>query len=72
MAEKPEDFNLPLSVITKLIKDALPENSTVSKDARQALSKATSFFILYLTSCANNVATENERMDLTEQDVCDA
>lgn len=25
MAEKPEDFNMPSAVVTKLMKDALPE-----------------------------------------------
>ncbi|RWS07940.1 DNA polymerase epsilon subunit 3-like protein [Dinothrombium tinctorium] len=72
MAEKPEDFNLPHSVIAKLIKDALPENVVVSKDARTALSKATSFFILYLTSFAKNDSEHNERLSLTADDLFNA
>jgi DNA polymerase epsilon subunit 3 len=69
MAERPEDLNLPNSIITRIIKDAvgslcqlwhlalalhfirqIPEGVNVSKDARLAISKAASIFVLYVTS----------------------
>jgi len=72
MAEKPEDFALPNAVVTKLIKDALPEGVVVSKDAKAALGKATSIFILYATSVTTQAAASNNRKSLAPQDVLNA
>lgn len=44
-----EDLQLPLSVVSKIIKDSLPPGVIVSKEARMAMSKAASVFILYCT-----------------------
>ena len=43
MAERPEDLNLPMSVVTRITKEALPDGCMVSKEARLALSKAARF-----------------------------
>ena len=40
MAERPEDLNLPMSVVTRITKEALPDGCMISKEARLALSKA--------------------------------
>lgn len=69
MAERPEDLNLPNAVITRIIKDALPEGVNVSKDARLAMSKAASVFVLYATSCANNFAMKAKRKTISGPDV---
>ena len=69
MAEKAADLNLPSSVITNIIKEALPENVLVSKETRVAISKAATVFILYCTACANNFAAESKRKTLKESDV---
>uniref|UniRef100_V5HH94 DNA polymerase epsilon subunit 3 n=1 Tax=Ixodes ricinus TaxID=34613 RepID=V5HH94_IXORI len=61
MAERPEDLHLPVSVVTRIVKDALPDGVNVSKEARVALSKAASVFVLYATSCANNFAVKSKR-----------
>jgi len=50
MAEKPEDLNLPNAVVTRIIKESLPSGINVGKDARLAISKAASVFVLYATS----------------------
>ena len=39
MAEKPEDLNLPTSIVTKIIKDCLPASCKVSKEANAAITK---------------------------------
>ena len=39
MAEKPEDLNLPTSIVTKIIKDCLPVSCKVSKEANAAITK---------------------------------
>lgn len=72
MAEKPEDLNLPNAAIVKIVKDSLPPGINIAKDARQAIGKAASIFILYCTSCANNHALKGKRKTLTGQDVLDA
>nr|CAB3228027.1 CBF-2 transcription factor CBF/NF-Y/archaeal histone -2 [Phallusia mammillata] len=69
MAEKPEDLNLPTSVITRIIKEALPDGVIMSKESRAAISKAASVFVLYCTSCANNFAMQQKRKTLKDVDV---
>ncbi|XP_048875439.1 DNA polymerase epsilon subunit 3 [Brienomyrus brachyistius] len=69
MAERPEDLNLPNAVITRIIKEALPEGVNVSKEARRAISQAASVFVLYATSCANNFAMKAKRKTLNAADV---
>lgn len=72
MAEKVEDLNLPASVVTRIIKESLPSNANVSKEARVAVAKAASIFVLYLTSTANNIATQAKRKTISGQDVLKA
>ncbi|XP_061743538.1 DNA polymerase epsilon subunit 3 isoform X1 [Nerophis ophidion] len=69
MAERPEDLNLPNAVITRIIKEALPDGVNVSKEARRAISQAASVFVLYTTSCANNFALKAKRKTLNAGDV---
>lgn len=72
MAEKPEDLNLPNAVISRLMKEVLPDGVNVSKEARSAISRAASVFVLYTTSCANNLAQKQKRKTLTGLDVLTA
>uniref|UniRef100_A0A2R5LHM6 DNA polymerase epsilon subunit 3 n=1 Tax=Ornithodoros turicata TaxID=34597 RepID=A0A2R5LHM6_9ACAR len=72
MAERPEDLNLPMSVVTRIVRDALPDGVNVSKEARAALAKAASVFVLYATSCANNIAVRGKRKTVTGSDIVSA
>uniref|UniRef100_A0A6J0UVP9 DNA polymerase epsilon subunit 3 n=2 Tax=Pogona vitticeps TaxID=103695 RepID=A0A6J0UVP9_9SAUR len=72
MAERPEDLNLPNAVITRIIKEALPDGVNISKEARSAVSRAASVFVLYATSCANNFAMKGKRKTLNAGDVLSA
>ncbi|XP_076343271.1 DNA polymerase epsilon subunit 3-like [Tachypleus tridentatus] len=72
MAERTEDFNLPNSVITRIVKEALPDGVNISKEARSAFSKAASIFVLYATSSANNFALKAKRKTLSGNDVLTA
>lgn len=72
MAERPEDLNLPNAVVTRIIKEAIPDGVSVSKEARLAISKAASVFVLYATSCSNNFALKNKRKTINAQDVLSA
>eukprot|EP00088_Acartia_fossae_P031722 TRINITY_DN32538_c0_g1_i1.p1 TRINITY_DN32538_c0_g1~~TRINITY_DN32538_c0_g1_i1.p1 ORF type:complete len:148 (-),score=37.51 TRINITY_DN32538_c0_g1_i1:40-483(-) len=72
MAERPEDLNLPTSVVTKIIKDCLPNTCKVSKEANAAIAKAASVFVLYATSSANSAAQKCSRKTITGSDVINA
>ncbi|KAK2585091.1 hypothetical protein KPH14_008603 [Odynerus spinipes] len=72
MAERLEDLNLPNAVITRIIKEALPDGVTIGKDARTAVAKASSIFILYLTSSANIIAKKANRKTISSTDVIQA
>ncbi|XP_053138255.1 DNA polymerase epsilon subunit 3 [Hemicordylus capensis] len=72
MAERPEDLNLPNAVITRIIKEVLPDGVNISKEARSAISRAASVFVLYATSCANNFAMKGKRKTLNAGDVLSA
>ena len=47
MAERPEDLNLPTSIVTKIIKDCLPASCKVSKEANAAIAKVRDFDDIY-------------------------
>uniref|UniRef100_A0A8D8PQ28 DNA polymerase epsilon subunit 3 n=1 Tax=Cacopsylla melanoneura TaxID=428564 RepID=A0A8D8PQ28_9HEMI len=71
MAESLDDLNLPSVAILRLIKEALPEDSklSISKDVKLAAGKATSLFILHLTTEALSIAQEKKRKVLSGPDV---
>merc|ERR1712029_133220 len=72
MGERPEDLNLPTSIVTKIIKDCLPNTCKVSKEANAAIAKAASVFVLYATSSANAAAQKCSRKTITGGDVITA
>ena len=43
-------LSLPTACIARICKNALPEKSSLSKDAKQAIARATGIFVLYLAS----------------------
>uniref|UniRef100_A0A452EAY1 Transcription factor CBF/NF-Y/archaeal histone domain-containing protein n=1 Tax=Capra hircus TaxID=9925 RepID=A0A452EAY1_CAPHI len=49
-----------------IIKEVLPDGVNISKEARSAVSRAASVFVLYATSCANNFAMEGKPMEEME------
>ncbi len=69
MAERPEDLNLPNSIVTRIIKESLPDGVNVSKEARSAIAKAASVFVLYATSCSNGLAMKANRKTISGADV---
>lgn len=60
---------MPNAVITRIIKDTLPEGVAVAKEARSAIAKAASVFVLYTTSTANSLAQKNKKKTVSAQDV---
>lgn len=72
MVENVSDFKMPEKVVTKLLKDSLPDNVLVSKDAKNAACRSASIFILQLSIAAAEKAQENDRTSLENQDVIKA
>jgi hypothetical protein len=50
MENQIDEFDFPMATVARIAKAAVPEGTNFSKDARLALTKATSVFISYLTS----------------------
>lgn len=72
MAEKPSDFTLPEKIVSKILKDALPDNVAVSKDAKSAAARGAAMFILNLVISANSQAEDTKRDTISCQDILDA
>ncbi|XP_063227399.1 DNA polymerase epsilon subunit 3 [Bacillus rossius redtenbacheri] len=72
MAERIEDLNLPNAVVTRIAKEALPDGVNIAKDARTALAKVASIFVLYVTSSANKIAHASNHKTVSGTDVLQA
>lgn len=72
MAETISDFNMPEKVVTRLLRDALPDNVVISKDAKNAACRSASIFILHLSIAAAEKAQTNKRRTLENQDIIKA
>lgn len=72
MAERLEDLNLPVTAITRIAKEVLPANIIVSKEAKTALARAASVFILYVSNQATTIATNRNKKTISAQDVLEA
>lgn len=72
MAERLEDLNLPVTAITRIAKEVLPANVIVSKEAKTALARAASVFILYVSNQATTIATSKNKKTISAPDVLEA
>lgn len=72
MAEQPSDFNMPEKIVTKLLKESLPDNIVISRDAKSAAARGASIFILQLVIAANEHARQAGRRKFDTQDIIKA
>ena len=72
MVERIEDLNLPNAVITRLIKEGLPDNANVSKEARAAIARAASVFVIFLTSTSTALARKQNHKTITATNILDS
>ena len=63
------EFEPPAACIRRLLKQSLPKTTNISKDSLSAISRASGIFVLYLTTCANDVARESRRSTIVAKDV---
>lgn len=69
---KAPDFEPPQASIGRILKAALPENVSITKDARAAFARAAGIFIFYITQCANDFCREGKRQTIFPADVINA
>lgn len=72
MVENVSDFKMPEKVVSRLLKDSLPDNVIISKDAKNAACRAASIFILQLSIAAAEKAQRSNRDTLDSQDIIKA
>jgi DNA polymerase epsilon subunit 3 len=71
-SSKTPEFEPPQACVSRIIKNVLPDNVQITKDARAAFTRAAGIFIFYLTHCANDFSKENKRSTIQTQDVLNA
>src|SRR6476661_3202343 len=64
-----EDHELPKTILTRLLKQSLPEGTLIQKDAKIAISKSTLVFVNYVTFLANEIAKQAGLKTLTPEHV---
>ncbi|CAF1417894.1 unnamed protein product [Rotaria sp. Silwood1] len=69
MSDEVDDLSFPNAVITRLMNEALDGSTTISKEARTAMSRAALTFILYISTTANQYASNAKRKTVTVQDI---
>ncbi|KAK6050390.1 hypothetical protein COOONC_12105 [Cooperia oncophora] len=69
---KIEDLRLPPTVVSRIVDRAIGPTGSVSKEARTAIARAASVFILNVTSYANDYALTKKRKALSPEDIYQA
>uniref|UniRef100_A0A6V3SUV3 Transcription factor CBF/NF-Y/archaeal histone domain-containing protein n=1 Tax=Lotharella globosa TaxID=91324 RepID=A0A6V3SUV3_9EUKA len=64
-----ENLELPIATVSRIIKNALPNNTQVAKDVKSLFSKAAGIFIIYLSTHANEICQERKKSTISAQDV---
>ncbi|KAK7232217.1 DNA-directed DNA polymerase [Aureococcus anophagefferens] len=59
------DFEPPAACINRIVKAALPDSTQVTREAKTAFAKAAGIFIIYLTTCANDVCKDKKRQTVS-------
>jgi nuclear transcription Y subunit beta len=68
-AAEPQDRNLPLANISRIMKKVLPPNMKVTKDAMLEIQKCVSEFISFITSEAGEKCLNEKRKTLNGDDI---
>mmetsp|Transcript_6529 Transcript_6529/g.14371 ORF Transcript_6529/g.14371 Transcript_6529/m.14371 type:complete len:127 (+) Transcript_6529:158-538(+) len=63
------DYEPPMACVSRVMKQSLPDNVLLTKDARAAFVRAAGIFIFYLTHCANDFCRESGRTTIFPQDI---
>lgn len=72
MVERIEELNLPNAVVTRLIKEALPEGISISKEVRRAMTRAAAVYVIYLTSTCTKFAHNQNHKTISAMNIYEA
>ncbi|KAI0708797.1 histone-fold-containing protein [Fomitopsis betulina] len=72
VSEGIEAFELPRSIITRLARSAMSENTKMSKDVVLSFQKSSTVFINYLAATAHEVAASKQHKSISATDVLKA
>ncbi|KAJ1931148.1 hypothetical protein FBU59_006815 [Linderina macrospora] len=64
-----EDLEFPKAVLARIIKGTMPENVSIQKEARHAVTRAATVFVSYLAATANDCARESGHKTIMANDV---
>jgi len=64
-----DQINLPDKIVTRLMREVLPEDVQISQEAKNAICKGASIFVLQLTIAAGEQARMNNRKSLQDKDM---
>ncbi|THU88596.1 histone-fold-containing protein [Dendrothele bispora CBS 962.96] len=66
------NFELPKSIVTRIAKSAIPENTKLQKETILSLVKGSTVFINYLAATAHDVAQSKQHKSISASDVLKA
>ncbi|KAE9401588.1 hypothetical protein BT96DRAFT_974691 [Gymnopus androsaceus JB14] len=72
VSEGIDNFELPKSLVTKIAKSAVPDNTKLQKEAILSLVKGSTVFINYLAATAHDVAQSKQHKSISASDVLKA
>ncbi len=72
MSDKTLEFEPPVACVNRILKNVLPDNILLTKEARAAFVRAAGIFIFYLTHASNEFTRDNKRQTIFPQDVINA
>jgi len=72
VSEGIENFELPRTLVTKIAKSAIPDNTKLQKDTVLSLVKGSTVFINYLAATAHDVAHSKQHKSISASDVLKA
>lgn len=66
---KEQDKLLPIANITRIMKCAIPDNSKISKEAKDAVQESVSEFIMFISSEASDRCKQEKRKTINAEDL---
>lgn len=69
---KETDRLLPIANVGRIMKQILPPNAKISKEAKETMQECVSEFISFVTSEASNKCRKEKRKTISGDDICSA
>ncbi|GAV00550.1 hypothetical protein RvY_11381 [Ramazzottius varieornatus] len=63
------ELALPQATVVKIVKDFLPSQAVLSKEAKDIFRKISAYFILYVTDCASDIALRKKRRTILPENI---